>query len=290
MKNLRLRLITGILFITVLIGGVIWNEYSFGAVFLLTILLCINEYHNVLDDNKVRLLHGSAIKKKIYKIINLIYAGSIFILFFLIGKGRIPLIYLALVSAFPLSWLVIQMHTNRSGRFANAGLISMGLFYIVLPLSSVCFLVFRGQGYEFKYLLGLLLFAWANDSFAYLFGNIFKNTKLSEYKLWKRISPNKTIIGSIGGGLGALGFAFVVHWLFPIIGANEVAIYHYIALAAIAAVMSTYGDLVESMFKRDLDIKDTANTLPGHGGFLDRFDGLLFAIPAASLYVVAAGI
>ena len=323
MREFLERLITGIIFITVIIGCVIWNQETFGALFLVIVIGCVKEYHDVLDGKgiqkeepnenqekdqttnreqiagdahtikkkkKIVLLYGSNLSKNVWMIINMIYATLVFALFYFISLGKIPLIYLAAVSAFPLSWLIIQMHTCRKRRWLNAVLISMGLFYVALPLSTACFLVFRGEGYEFKYLLALLLFAWANDSFAYVFGNLFKNTKLSEYKLWKRLSPKKTWVGSIGGALGAVAFAFVVHHVFPMIGAKEVAVYHYMALAGIAAIMSTYGDLVESMLKRDLDIKDTGITLPGHGGFLDRFDGLLFAIPSAALYVVVTSI
>lgn len=283
MNELTQRLITGIFFVAVLIGGVIWNEYSFMLLFGMITILSVNEYYTIIADK----LNAGEDWKILYKFINTIFGVVIFAIVFLVSSGKIPLIFLTLIAAFPLSWFVIEMYHETDTPFTNVCYNSMALFYIVIPFASTSFLVFKkgGDDYEFKYLLAILFFAWANDSWAYLIGKYF-----GKHKLFPRISPKKTWQGFFGGATAALVFAWLVYRFFPEFNLPEVSLVHYIALAIITVVMSTYGDLAESMIKRNFKIKDSGHSLPGHGGFLDRFDGLIFATPACSLYIIATGI
>ena len=130
-----------------------------------------------------------------------------------------------------------------------------------------------------------MFFAWSNDSFAYLIGKFF-----GKHKLFERISPKKTWEGFAGGAIGTIGFTYLVYQIFEYYNLTEIGYHHYIAMGIITIVTSTYGDLAESMIKRNFNIKDSGQALPGHGGFLDRFDGLIFSIPACSLYIIATGI
>ncbi|MBX7226143.1 MAG: phosphatidate cytidylyltransferase [Chitinophagales bacterium] len=276
MSNLTQRLITGIFFVAFIIGAVVWNEYSYMVLFTLIIVLCIWEYQKLIDSR----LNSSDNWKKAYRILNVVFSLFIFGDIFLVSSGWVPMVYMSLVAAFPLAWFVIEMYSKAPTPFTNTCYNAMGLFYLAVPLSSASFLVFRGGGYEYKYLLAILFFAWANDSWAYLIGKYFGKTKLFE-----RISPKKTWEGFAGGFVFTILFAFLVDWLMPAIGQKDVNIIHYVAMAVITSVLSTYGDLAESMIKRNLEIKDSGSALPGHGGFLDRFDGLLFALPANTLYI-----
>jgi len=283
MNELVQRIITGILFVIILIGGVIWNEYSFMLLFSLIIILSINEYYNIIQDK----LNAGEDWKTLYKFLSTIFGTVVFAIIFLISSGKIPLIYLTLVAAFPLCWFVIEMYHESDSPFTNVCYNSMALFYIAIPFSSASFLVFKmgGDIYDFKYLLAILFFAWANDSWAYLTGRFF-----GKHKLFERISPNKTWEGFFGGATVALLFAFLVNFIYNYYNISDIGVYHYLAMSAITVVTSTYGDLAESMIKRNLNIKDTGHVLPGHGGLLDRFDGLIFAIPACSLYIIATGL
>jgi phosphatidate cytidylyltransferase len=125
-----------------------------------------------------------------------------------------------------------------------------------------------------------MMFAWSNDSFAYLAGRFF-----GKHKLFERISPKKTWEGFFGGVVGSIFFAYILSILFPMWTGYDVSFLTYAILAVITSITSTYGDLAESMIKRNLQIKDTGTALPGHGGFLDRFDGLIFSLPACTLYL-----
>ncbi len=283
MNELVQRIITGIIFVVILIGGVIWNEYSFMLLFSLITILSINEYYNIIHEK----LNAGEDWKTLYKFLSTIFGTLVFAIIFLVSSGKISLIYLTLVAAFPLCWFVIEMYHESNSPFTNVSYNSMALFYIAIPFSSACFLVFKKGGdiYDFKFLLAILFFAWANDSWAYLTGRYF-----GKHKLFERISPNKTWEGFLGGAAAAFIFSFLVYYVYNYYGISETELYHFIAMAGITVVTSTYGDLAESMIKRNLNIKDTGHVLPGHGGLLDRFDGLIFAIPACSLYIIASGL
>lgn len=276
MSDITTRIITGIFFVIVMIGGVVLSEYSFLILFSLLVILCINEYHGIIHN----LLTSSSKWKSMYKILNTIFSVIIFGIVFMVASKKIPLISLSLVCGFPLTWLVVEMYTKSDKPFYNVCLNSMGIFYLAIPLSSASLLAFHAGEYSWHYLLAIMIFAWSNDSFAYLFGRL-----LGKHKLFERISPKKTWEGFIGGILGTVLFAYIIFLLFPKWTGYSVDLTIYVILAVITSITSTYGDLAESMIKRNLRIKDTGTALPGHGGFLDRFDGLIFSLPACTLYL-----
>ncbi|HOU46608.1 MAG TPA: CDP-archaeol synthase [Chitinophagales bacterium] len=276
MGDIWTRIVTGIFFLIVMIGGVVINEYSFLILFSLLVVLCINEYHGIIHN----LLSATAKWKTTYKAINTFFSVIIFGIVFLVASGKIPLISLSLLCGFPLTWLVIEMYTKSEKPFYNVCLNSMAIFYLAIPLSASCLLAFNAGEYSWHYLLAIMMFAWSNDSFAYLFGRFF-----GKHKLFERISPKKTWEGFFGGVAGSVLFAYILSILFPLWTGYNVSFTTYAILAVITAISSTYGDLAESMIKRNLQIKDTGTVLPGHGGFLDRFDGLIFSLPACTLYL-----
>lgn len=155
--------------------------------------------------------------------------------------------------------------------------------FIALPLSMINILAFDVQSdgfvhYDMMIPLMLFVFLWVNDSGAYCSGSLF-----GRHKLFPRISPGKTWEGSIGGGILVLVVAVVVGYLLG--DGHTLSIPMWMGLGLVVVVFGTLGDLVESLFKRTLGIKDSGNILPGHGGILDRFDSSLMAIPAAVVYI-----
>ena len=121
----------------------------------------------------------------------------------------------------------------------------------------------------------MVLIIWASDTGAY-----FAGITMGKKKLFKRVSPKKTWEGSIGGGIVALGMATLLAQYF-----HDLSLIQWLVAALIIAVAGIYGDLVESLFKRSIEIKDSGTSIPGHGGFLDRFDSLLLAIPFIVVFV-----
>jgi phosphatidate cytidylyltransferase len=143
---------------------------------------------------------------------------------------------------------------------------------------SLCFLVlipFYKETYNPYIILNILILIWVNDSFAFLVGKNFGRTKL-----FVSVSPKKTIEGFIGGLLFAVLAGFIISKYALIF-----SVLNWIIIAVIIAVIGTVGDLVESKFKRQANIKDSGTIMPGHGGILDRLDSLLFVAPFVYLYI-----
>lgn len=168
----------------------------------------------------------------------------------------------------------------------------MSQMYIALPLSCISIMGFRGipgVGVTYNALLPLSIFVflWMNDTGAYLSGSLF-----GRHKLFPRVSPGKSWEGSIGGAIVVLAVAALVAWADHShqlealkVAETGLSTAEWLGLGAVVVVFGTLGDLVESLFKRTLHVKDSGNILPGHGGMLDRFDSSLMAIPASVVYI-----
>jgi phosphatidate cytidylyltransferase len=134
--------------------------------------------------------------------------------------------------------------------------------------------VFQGF-YNRGLILGYFFLLWSSDSFAYVFGNLLGKTKLFE-----RISPKKSWEGFIGGLISTVAISFLLAYFNP-----EIATIHWVVIAVLIVVCGSLGDLTESLLKRSLNVKDSGSILPGHGGMLDRFDGLLLSAPFVFAYI-----
>lgn len=149
------------------------------------------------------------------------------------------------------------------------------LLYIGTPFALLNLAALGSDGsYRFDLVLGLVLLTWTNDSGAYIVGS-----KIGKTPFFPRISPKKTWEGIAGAGVLTLGIAALLSWFFP-----DIPLGHWLALGALVFVFGSLGDLVESLLKRSRHIKDSGNLLPGHGGFLDRFDGFVFHLPFTATY------
>ncbi len=163
--------------------------------------------------------------------------------------------------------------------FSQIGHYLVGVFYVVLPLALLISMSCIGNTYHPNRVFGLLWLVWTNDTLAYLVGSRWGKTKLFE-----RISPKKTWEGTLGGIVGTILMAWGTGQLLPDFQPTQ-----WLALGAVVSIFGTIGDLVESMLKRSVGVKDSGRLFPGHGGFLDRFDAFLFMLPFAWLAVVLAG-
>ena len=210
------------------------------------------------------------------RFLGVIVGGLLFIGMFLIEGGYLPSVYH--FALFPLAsfvFLIKLYKKNDVHPFINIALFYLGILYVAVPFAFTNLLVFYSGEYSYEIILGLLFLTWANDIGAYFTGIIFGRTKLFE-----RISPKKSWEGSIGGAILSVSISLVIGSYFQ--GLNSI---EWISVSIIVVIAGTYGDLVESHFKRSIQIKDSGNIIPGHGGFLDRFDSLLIAVPFVVVFL-----
>jgi phosphatidate cytidylyltransferase len=191
--------------------------------------------------------------------------------------------------------LIAELYLKQEDPVQDWAYTMLSQMYIALPFSLLNVLAFTANSsgmVVFNTLLPLsvFIFLWVNDTGAYCVGSL-----LGRHKLFPRISPGKSWEGSIGGAVFVLAVAYGIGWLdnMEIADANHtssifagmLSIPEWLGLGLVVVIFGTWGDLVESLFKRTLGIKDSGSILPGHGGMLDRFDSSLLAIPAAVVYL-----
>ncbi len=180
---------------------------------------------------------------------------------------------------------ISELYTKASNPINNWAYTMLSQLYIALPFSMINVVAFRNEGgavvYDYLLPLSIFIFLWTNDTGAYISGSL-----LGKHKLFPRVSPGKSWEGSIGGGLLVLAVAALVgHIANSNEGGHILSIPGWMGLGLVVVFFGTWGDLVESLFKRTIGIKDSGKILPGHGGMLDRFDSSLMAFPAAVVYL-----
>lgn len=272
MKNFITRTITGILFVAIMVGCILYNPLSFGFLFALISMLTVFEFGQLVNQS------GEVYISKVLASLGAAYLFLAFMAYSMSVEGvRIFAPYLAFL-LFILIKELYQKHENPIGNWAYSMLSQL---YIALPFALLNLLGFQGNAidqsiaYNPIFPLSIFIFLWLSDTGAYCFGSL-----LGKHRLFERISPKKSWEGSIGGGIVSLASAFALGYFFPFMTYVEWA-----GLALTVVVFGTWGDLVESLMKRQLGVKDSGNFLPGHGGLLDRFDSSLLAIPAAVIYL-----
>ena len=272
-KNFIVRTITGVLFVAIMVTCFL-RPISMIFLFALITGLTVWEYGglvNQFDDIQVNRFISTAAGVYLF----LAFAG--YCTGFTPATVFIP--YLVTVIYLIISEL-FTMAPNPINNWAYAMLSQM---YIALPFSMINVLAFQSNAegevaFNFLLPLSLFIFLWVNDTGAYCVGSL-----LGRHKLFPRVSPGKSWDGSIGGAVFVLIAAAIIGYL---VGGKEggYSIPVWMGLGLTVVVFGTLGDLVESLFKRTLGVKDSGNILPGHGGMLDRFDSSLMAIPAAVIY------
>lgn len=206
----------------------------------------------------------------------------IFSLSFFIEMEKISYRYYFLI--FPLMSFVymIKLYKRFERKpFTNIAYTFLGLFYVAAPFALLNIAAFENGNYNYQIIFGCLFILWASDTGAY-----FAGTYLGRRKLFERISPKKSWEGFFGGALLAMAFAIGLPFFFESIDQpSYLTLTNWIIVGLIIIIGGTFGDLIESLLKRSIEIKDSGDALPGHGGFLDRFDGLLISAPFIVAYL-----
>ena len=265
MNNFVQRTLTGVLFAIVMLGSIYFSKYSFIVIFIIINMVALLEFYSRTEENSLRLIHGIGL-----------VAGSVLLLFITFWQlGLIPASYLLLFVALIFTILAFALFESNEKAFTILGKIFTGLLWISLPIGLLLWFAISESNYTWQLVAIPLVLTWINDVFAYLGGMLF-----GKHKLAPKLSPKKTIEGSITGIVFTAGAAFAIS-----IYVGTQSAFVWLILGVNIAVSAIFGDLVESKWKRGLGIKDSGKLLPGHGGLLDRFDAFLFVIPFYVIFI-----
>lgn len=274
-NNFIQRAVTGVLFVIVLVGCILYSPLSFGILFTIINALSVHEFAQLVSKSS---------EVSINKTITALGGAYLFLALMSFCTqqsvgARVFLPYLGLL----LYMMITELYLKKKNPTGNWAYSMLSQLYVALPFALLNVLAFQNSPetssvtYNPILPLSIFVFIWLSDTGAYCVGSL-----IGKHRLFERISPKKSWEGSIGGGIFSIASSLGFAHFFPFMPG-----WQWVGLAIVVVIFGTWGDLTESLMKRQLGIKDSGNILPGHGGMLDRFDSALMAIPAAVVYLYA---
>ena len=262
-KSWLIRSLSGIVYVGAIVGFIFWGIIPFSILTAVLGVLAVIEFEKICE----------GISEKRIPTLCLDAAGIVFLNF---GYLVYPLFVWILIF---LCRMILQLYIVNDRPIRSMALSLMSQIYIGGPFLLVNMI---GKDFGMHIILAIFLMIWINDTGAFVVGSL-----LGKHRLFERVSPKKSWEGFFGG----LGFNLLAGWLFCIgghyfWGVPEWNVITWIIFGAVVTLFSTWGDLIESLMKRSLNIKDSGNIMPGHGGILDRIDSLLLVIPACFLFLI----
>ncbi|PID69019.1 MAG: phosphatidate cytidylyltransferase [Flavobacteriales bacterium] len=260
MRGFFIRAMSSLVYVALILSAVLYSKDTFLILFFIFMLLCLYEFKNLI----------ALSYKWTVVVASLIYLNAT-------EQPFIPqkYVFISLVVSIFVPIIYQLFKPNITLTFSKLGHYFLSLAYIAIPFALMVQIPFFKGEYQPTLILGIFILIWASDTFAYLTGSL-----LGKHKLYKSVSPNKTIEGALGGLIAALVAALIISNYFMVIPTK-----HWLVIALIVFIFGLLGDLIESRFKREAGVKDSSNFIPGHGGFLDRLDSLIFASPFVYVYL-----
>lgn len=275
MKNLVVRTLSGLVLAAVMLGAIAWSQWSFGALLLLLLVAGMIEFYALAEKQ------GNTPQK----VVGLVAGIVLFVLNFAFVSDDIEILGganqafacgLAFLLLLLPAMFICELYRRQENPASGIGTTLMGVCYVALPLALMCYIPIIGtEVWSPLVMIAYVFIIWANDVFAYLVG-----MSVGRHRLCERLSPKKSWEGFFGGIAGAVGMGILAAYVL------EADMWAWAGLALVAAVSGVLGDLVESMFKRAADVKDSGKLIPGHGGVLDRFDAMLLSAPFVFVYML----
>jgi phosphatidate cytidylyltransferase len=278
MSELIKRTLSGTLFVACVVGSIIWNPFAFSGLFFLFCIMAVDEFHRLVKSPRALRVFSFVATVVVWMTMQLLAwkgedGGQYRSVSFIIAMSYLPIVVIALLDEI---W-------NHSGKpLQNWGNFLISQVMIVMPLATLLLLNFLSKWL----LLALFVLIWVNDTGAYCVGSLTAKRKNGNHKMTPHISPKKSWEGLIGGFVFTLGAAVLLHrfgWFDEII-IPRIQWLIVLGFAFLVSAFGTMGDLMESLFKRSLGVKDSGAFLPGHGGVLDRFDSVLLASPIITAF------
>lgn len=261
MNNFLTRSISALVYAAIFIFAILYSEQTYIGLITFFACVCIWEFSKIINSR-----------------VNIIYYTLIFGLviasyFKLIHPNII--LFLLIICLLNASYLILNLYSKSYLQLRGAQRLSLQCLYIVLSFFFLAYLPFKNNYYQPNLVIFIILLIWTNDSFAYLVGKNF-----GKHKLFERISPKKTIEGFVGGFIFSVLASLIIARF-----STNFTLLNWITISIIVSVFGTLGDLIESKFKRQANVKDSGTIMPGHGGLLDRLDSLFFLAPFVYLYI-----
>jgi len=270
LKKFYIRTLTGTVYVSIVIGSIFAGRFIFFSLFAIILIFTLFEFFRMSWNKNIQpqLYTGTVLSVLLYSIL------------FLFGQNILSVRILSLPALILLIVPIVEIFRKKENAIQNITYTLTGIVLFAIPFSlfSLILIPFSNQPelYKPEILIGMMVIIWASDSGAYIFGSL-----IGKHKLAEKISPNKTWEGTIGGTIFSIAIALIYFSFFDYFNTIEIIT---ISLATIVA--GTFGDLFESLIKRNFEVKDSGNILPGHGGLYDRFDSLLFAAPVYYILIV----
>ena len=271
MNNFVQRISSGAIFVVLLLSSIYFSPYTFFLLFTLITCLSMCEFCKIVLKNTDKSLLFQSV----------ICAMILFVTASLQLYCPFSYPFVAIYVFLFIIVLIVQLFRKNVNPVKNWAVFISGQFMVALPFASLNGILFS-SGWNPALLIALFLTIWMNDSWAYVFG-----VTLGKHKMFERVSPKKTWEGFVGGALMSLLTGYLCWRFLPLLFPKvDFLLWQWIVFSEIVVVFGTLGDLMESLFKRTYSIKDSSNMIPGHGGFLDRFDSMMLAAPIIYLYLL----
>ena len=282
------RLISGVVYITLLLFSILYSTESFILLFGIFLVIATFEFCNLVKINKILPLSLVSLS---YTAISLLSYYKTETDNYLSNLREQPIqlgididqLNLGLLAICLLIFIkcLIFLFDNKEQIVSPVWKYLYLVGYILLPFIFIVKISFGINDYNPKIIIGLFILIWTNDTFAYLVGK-----SIGKHKLYERISPKKTIEGFLGGVAFAIFAGYLISKLYiqPNPNFSDTSILIWTMIALIVGVFGTIGDLIESKFKRIAEVKDSGKIMPGHGGILDRLDSVIFVAPIVYLF------
>lgn len=266
MKNFFQRALTAAAFVAVLLSCTFYSHITFTALFTLITLMGTWEFYKLSEKD------GATHPQKI---MGTLTAGVMFFTNAVYSMTQVNMRVLLFTFPFIFMIFILELYRKKEQPFRNIAFTILGIIYVALPFTLLNYILTCKGTYAAQILFGFFFILWSNDTGAYLTGSL-----IGKHKLFPRVSPGKSWEGSIGGAVISYAVVFLIADWYTILSLRD-----WLIIATILIVIGTLGDLVESLLKRSINVKDSGTLLPGHGGILDRFDSLIMSAPFVFTYL-----